>query len=159
MRAFSRVDLLRGAGALEAGGDVEAVVLGVGGVDVGAVLGAAPGAVMAGVDPAVEPAGPEGLAVHAERTSAAAPAPTGTSRRLRSTGGDYRLQRLCAPDRQDPGLCQPLVAGEFGLRSYAGVPLTTHDGYNLGTLWVLDHQPREVTGDELEIRRAVREQR
>jgi len=75
---------------------------------------------------------------------------------------------------QDPRtLANPLVAGEFGLRFYAGVPLTTHDGHNLGTLCVLDHQPREVTEDELailtdlaavvmdelEIHRAVREQR
>jgi sigma-B regulation protein RsbU (phosphoserine phosphatase) len=46
-------------------------------------------------------------------------------------------------------LANPLVAGEFGLRFYAGVPLTTHDGYNLGTLCVLDTQAREVTEDEL----------
>lgn len=39
----------------------------------------------------------------------------------------------------------PLVTGSFGLRFYAGVPLTTHDGHNLGTLCVLDVQPREVT--------------
>jgi sigma-B regulation protein RsbU (phosphoserine phosphatase) len=42
-------------------------------------------------------------------------------------------------------LANPLVAGSFGLRFYAGVPLTTHDGYNLGTLCVLDFEPREVT--------------
>jgi sigma-B regulation protein RsbU (phosphoserine phosphatase) len=46
----------------------------------------------------------------------------------------------------DPrALANPLVAGEFGLRFYAGVPLTTHDGFNLGTLCVLDHAPRRVT--------------
>jgi eukaryotic-like serine/threonine-protein kinase len=31
-------------------------------------------------------------------------------------------------------LANPLVAGEFGLRFYVGVPLRTHDGFNLGTL-------------------------
>ena len=45
-------------------------------------------------------------------------------------------------------LANPLVAGEFGLRFYMGVPLQTHDGYNLGTLCVIDKSPREVTERE-----------
>ena len=39
-------------------------------------------------------------------------------------------------------LANPLVAGEFGLRFYAAVPLRTHDGHNLGTLCVIDKKPR-----------------
>jgi PAS domain S-box-containing protein len=46
-------------------------------------------------------------------------------------------------------LANPLVAGEFGLRFYAGVPLRTSDGFNLGTLCVIDREPREVTEEEL----------
>lgn len=46
-------------------------------------------------------------------------------------------------------LTNPLVAGNFGLRFYAGVPLTTSDGYNLGTLCVLDLEPREIADDEI----------
>ncbi|MCU1546685.1 MAG: serine/threonine protein kinase [Homoserinimonas sp.] len=52
--------------------------------------------------------------------------------------------------RSDPrSLSNPLVASEFGLQFYAGVPLTTRDGYNLGTLCVLDFTPRKVTDDEI----------
>jgi signal transduction histidine kinase len=67
-------------------------------------------------------------------------------------------------------LTNPLVVGELGLRFYAGVPLTTRDGYNLGTLNVIDTEPREVDPlqiaslkdlaaivvDELELRLAAR---
>lgn len=46
----------------------------------------------------------------------------------------------------DPrALANPLVAGELGLRFYAGVPLTTQDGFNLGTLCVIDHEPRRLS--------------
>ncbi len=43
----------------------------------------------------------------------------------------------------------PLVAGALGLRFYFGVPLTTADGFNLGTLNVIDVEPREVTDAEV----------
>jgi GAF domain-containing protein len=50
---------------------------------------------------------------------------------------------------EDPrALTNPLVAGEFGLRFYAGAPLTTRDGYNLGTLCILDFKPRALTPEE-----------
>jgi serine/threonine protein kinase len=52
--------------------------------------------------------------------------------------------------RRDPrALANPLVAGEFGLQFYAGAPLRTSDGFNLGTLCVLDVEPRTVSQDEL----------
>ena len=52
--------------------------------------------------------------------------------------------------RNDPRtLANPLVAGELGLQFYAGVPLTTQDGFNLGTLCIIDTQPRELTEDEV----------
>lgn len=51
----------------------------------------------------------------------------------------------------DPrSLANPLVAGEFGLRFYLGMPLTTHDGHNLGTLCVIDRAPRPVSERDIE---------
>ncbi len=41
-------------------------------------------------------------------------------------------------------LSNPLVAGDFGLRFYASVPIKTKDGYNLGTLCVIDKKPRRL---------------
>ena len=72
---------------------------------------------------------------------------------------------------EDPRcLANPLVAGSFGLRFYAGAPLRTHDGYGLGTLCVIDFQPRPISEaeqaqlrdlaaiviDEMELRLAAR---
>jgi GAF domain-containing protein len=54
--------------------------------------------------------------------------------------------------RIDPrALANPLVAGEFGLRFYAGSSLRTGDGYNLGTLCVIDKEPRRLTEDQVRI--------
>jgi diguanylate cyclase (GGDEF)-like protein/PAS domain S-box-containing protein len=48
-------------------------------------------------------------------------------------------------------LAHPLVAHESGFRFYAAIPLTTLDGYKLGTLCVIDYQPRELSDDEIGI--------
>ncbi len=64
----------------------------------------------------------------------------------------------------------PLVTGEFHLRFYAGAPLQTSDGYRLGTLCVVDLEPRLLSPlqarqladlstlvvDELELRLTVK---
>jgi two-component sensor histidine kinase len=58
---------------------------------------------------------------------------------------------LLADASIDPrSLANPLVAGDFGLRFYAAVPLTTSDGYNLGTLCVIDKEPRAIDEDQIE---------
>jgi GAF domain-containing protein len=48
-------------------------------------------------------------------------------------------------------LANPLVAGEFGLRFYAGSPLETHDGFNLGTLCVIDREPRQLNAEQISV--------
>jgi two-component sensor histidine kinase len=51
----------------------------------------------------------------------------------------------------DPrSLANPLVAGDFGLRFYAGIPLRTHDGFNLGTLCVIDKEPRPIDQKQID---------
>ncbi|QJD94511.1 GAF domain-containing protein [Mucilaginibacter robiniae] len=42
----------------------------------------------------------------------------------------------------------PLVTGDSKIRFYAGTPLSTHDGHNIGTLCVLDQEPRQLTDQQ-----------
>ena len=45
----------------------------------------------------------------------------------------------------------PPVLGDFDIRFYLGNPLRTRDGFNLGTLCVLDRQPRTVSDPEVTV--------
>jgi CheY-like chemotaxis protein len=67
---------------------------------------------------------------------------------------------LVVPDAAaDPRFASnPLVTGDPHIRFYAGVPLTTPDGFNLGTLCVLDRSPRTLTALQREALRALARQ-
>ena len=56
---------------------------------------------------------------------------------------------LVVPDTRedDRFACNPYAVTEPGVRFYAGAPLITHDGYNLGTLCLLDSNPRAAFSD------------
>lgn len=45
----------------------------------------------------------------------------------------------------------PLVTSSPNIRAYAGVPLTTPEGYNVGSLCAIDRQARTFRGDELKL--------
>ena len=51
-----------------------------------------------------------------------------------------------------------MVKGRPYLRFYAGVPLINPDGYALGTLCVVDHEPREIDARQMEALRCLSRQ-
>ena len=48
-------------------------------------------------------------------------------------------------------LSNPLVAGVMGLQFYAAAPLKSPEGYNLGTICIIDKNPRRLDAKESSI--------
>lgn len=61
------------------------------------------------------------------------------------TDGTYVVENALADPRS---MANPLVAGALGLRFYAANPLTTQDGHRLGTLCIIDRNPRQLSAEE-----------
>ena len=60
--------------------------------------------------------------------------------------------------RADPRFADnPMVTGAPHIRSYLGVPLTTPDGYNVGSLCAIDNEPRQFDRTQGEIMRKLAE--
>ena len=62
-------------------------------------------------------------------------------------------ETLVVPDaRQDPRFCtNPLVVDDPKICFYAGAPLQSRDGHNLGTLCVIDRLPRHFSGNQVRL--------
>ncbi len=87
------------------------------------------------------------------------------------TGKDLFVVPDAAADRRFAD--NPLVTGRDGIRFYAGAPLVTPEGHSVGTLCVMDREPRRLTlrqsaalralsrqvVDQLELRRRLRFER
>ena len=60
--------------------------------------------------------------------------------------------------RTDPRFADnPMVTGTPHIRSYLGVPLTTPDGYNVGSLCAIDNEPRQFDRTQGEIMKKLAE--
>ena len=67
------------------------------------------------------------------------------------TQGVYHLSDAAHDQR---ALSHSFVA-DLGIRFYAAAPLRNHEGFNFGTVWVLDQKPRELTSSEAETLRML----
>ncbi len=65
--------------------------------------------------------------------------------------GVYHLSDAAHDER---ALRHSFVA-DLGIRFYAAAPLRNHEGFNLGTVWVLDQKPRELASSEAETLRML----
>lgn len=52
----------------------------------------------------------------------------------------------------------PLVTGSPDIRLYAGAPIVSSSGHALGTVCVIDHQPRELTSQQIDSLQALSRQ-
>jgi adenylate cyclase len=66
---------------------------------------------------------------------------------------------IVADMTQDPRFAQsPMVVGEPRCRFYCGMPLITNEGYALGTLCVMDVEPRQLSFEQVESMRRLSRQ-
>jgi|RhiMethySRZTD1v2_1073278.scaffolds.fasta_scaffold27118_3 formate hydrogenlyase transcriptional activator len=57
--------------------------------------------------------------------------------------------------REHPLVLENLGISQLGVIAYAGIPLTTADGFTLGSFCVVDGQPREWTDEEIDVLRSL----
>jgi len=49
----------------------------------------------------------------------------------------------------------PLVCGDPNIRFYAGYPLSAPDGNRIGTLCIIDHEPQDISNEQLQLLREL----
>jgi len=59
------------------------------------------------------------------------------------------------PNDNPCNLMDPLYAGEHGLQFYAGAPLTTNTGFRIGTICLIDTEPRQFSREEANILKSL----
>ncbi|WP_176596562.1 MULTISPECIES: sensor domain-containing diguanylate cyclase [Sphingobium] len=63
-----------------------------------------------------------------------------------------RMPMVVTDATEDARFCDnPLVTGDPNIRSYAGIPLETPDGYNIGSLCAIDTVPRQFDAGQIAI--------